>query len=336
MSTMNQFADEYFYDYHHHRPSTTTTTAAVDYEQPTATYPICKQLNDDDGVGEYFGQSTVAADPSYYYNNYDSTAAAAGYCGGGYYGPCDTVVACPADASWPSPLPLQQFADNNPSGCGTDDPQRPYACDWTPSWHQPLSPSIQPAPLSSSLLPAAAVPEFASFYDSDYRPVEPTFQLLERNDNDQIANAATADAATTADQLIFKPVRRKLTTVNKCEQYKTFKKTSTSNKLSTSQKQKKKRKPRVLFSKDVITELEQRFQHQRYLKPAEREEMASRLKLTPTQVKIWFQNRRYKTKKLVMVDSTTSDTNEKPRRRQFPVFQSVSALGTRLPVQCRN
>jgi len=57
------------------------------------------------------------------------------------------------------------------------------------------------------------------------------------------------------------------------------------------------KKRRVLFSKTQTTELERRFRQQRYLSAGEREQLASSLRLTPLQIKIWFQNHRYKLKK---------------------------------------
>ncbi|KAM8866100.1 NK2 transcription factor related 7 [Synchiropus picturatus] len=57
------------------------------------------------------------------------------------------------------------------------------------------------------------------------------------------------------------------------------------------------RKPRVLFSQSQVSELERRFRQQRYLSGPEREHLALVIKLTSTQVKIWFQNRRYKCKR---------------------------------------
>ncbi|TMS04184.1 Homeobox protein Nkx-3.2 [Larimichthys crocea] len=61
-----------------------------------------------------------------------------------------------------------------------------------------------------------------------------------------------------------------------------------------------KKRSRAAFSHTQVYELERRFSTQRYLSGPERAELAEALKLTETQVKIWFQNRRYKTKRRQM------------------------------------
>ncbi|CAF1264264.1 unnamed protein product [Rotaria sp. Silwood1] len=58
-----------------------------------------------------------------------------------------------------------------------------------------------------------------------------------------------------------------------------------------------KRKRRVLFTQQQVMELEKRFDKSRYLNAQDRDQLAHSLNLTSTQVKIWFQNHRYKTKK---------------------------------------
>ncbi|KAG3294360.1 NK2 homeobox 6 [Ictidomys tridecemlineatus] len=62
-------------------------------------------------------------------------------------------------------------------------------------------------------------------------------------------------------------------------------------------KTRQRRKPRVLFSQAQVLALERRFKQQRYLSAPERDHLANALQLTSTQVKIWFQNRRYKCKR---------------------------------------
>lgn len=57
------------------------------------------------------------------------------------------------------------------------------------------------------------------------------------------------------------------------------------------------RKRRVLFSQAQVYELERRFKQQRYLSAPEREHLAGLIHLSPNQVKIWFQNHRYKMKR---------------------------------------
>ena len=59
-----------------------------------------------------------------------------------------------------------------------------------------------------------------------------------------------------------------------------------------------KRKRRVLFTQAQVYQLECRFKKDKYLSAPERENLAQQIHLTPTQVKIWFQNHRYKLKKL--------------------------------------
>lgn len=69
---------------------------------------------------------------------------------------------------------------------------------------------------------------------------------------------------------------------------------------SGDQPKQRKKRSRAAFSHAQVFELERRFNHQRYLSGPERADLAASLKLTETQVKIWFQNRRYKTKRRQM------------------------------------
>ncbi|XP_037092728.1 transcription factor LBX1-like [Pollicipes pollicipes] len=60
---------------------------------------------------------------------------------------------------------------------------------------------------------------------------------------------------------------------------------------------KKKRKSRTAFTNHQIFELEKRFLYQKYLSPADRDEIAQSLGLSNAQVITWFQNRRAKLKR---------------------------------------
>lgn len=66
----------------------------------------------------------------------------------------------------------------------------------------------------------------------------------------------------------------------------------------------KKKKARTTFTGRQIFELEKQFEVKKYLSSSERAEMAALLNVTETQVKIWFQNRRTKWKKVEHINNS--------------------------------
>ena len=70
-----------------------------------------------------------------------------------------------------------------------------------------------------------------------------------------------------------------------------------------SQDTKKRKRIRAAFSAGQVYELERIFDRQKYLSAPERAELSKALKLSEQQVKIWFQNRRYKTKRKLIMKS---------------------------------
>ncbi|XP_072490985.1 homeobox protein Nkx-3.1 [Notamacropus eugenii] len=86
------------------------------------------------------------------------------------------------------------------------------------------------------------------------------------------------------------------------------------------------KRSRAAFSHTQVIELERKFSHQKYLSAPERAHLAKNLKLTETQVKIWFQNRRYKTKRKQL----TSDLGELDKTSSLPSLKEENFSGASL------
>lgn len=84
------------------------------------------------------------------------------------------------------------------------------------------------------------------------------------------------------------------------------------------------RRTRTVFTRAQLHELEERFEREKYLSTHGRKDFARQLKLTPLQVKTWFQNRRMKWKKEMLrkdPNAVTTRAKGRPKKDEFWLYR---------------
>ncbi|KAL9693818.1 hypothetical protein quinque_013103 [Culex quinquefasciatus] len=154
--------------------------------------------------------------------------------------------------------------------------------------------SINPSATEAGIASGSSTPQTPTRKANDETPFTPSSSSSSRVTSEHVQeldSLCQMNNATGEEEALKKECNSQLVTSSRCE-------------LRKNGKLRAKRKPRILFSQGQVLELERRFRQQRYLSAPERETLAGMLKLTPTQVKIWFQNRRYKSKRIQIENAT--------------------------------
>jgi Homeodomain len=94
---------------------------------------------------------------------------------------------------------------------------------------------------------------------------------------------------------------------------------------------KKRKKTRTVFSRQQVFQLESVFDVKRYLSSTERSALASSLRLTETQVKIWFQNRRNKWKRQLATELEVANVAHVVAAKQMVHHQQAQRVSAMYP-----